>query len=115
MDSLENPHGHGGFLFPRGALACMTNGPLTDVEQGNSPTETGWMRAREKERAKSKGVISSPSSSTPSDSRSVTHDITTQLMETMEKQVDLSQERARHARFSHSCTRIFHTLALVNR
>jgi hypothetical protein len=62
--------------------------------------------------AKSKGIISSPLSSTPSDSRSVTHDITTQLMETMEKQVDLSQERARHARFSHSCTRIFRTLAL---
>jgi hypothetical protein len=49
----------------------MTNVPLTNVELGNSPTETGRKRAREKDQANSKSAISIPSSSTPSDSCTV--------------------------------------------
>ena len=37
--SLENPHGHGGFLSPRNG-ACMTSGPMADVDQGNAPSKS---------------------------------------------------------------------------
>ncbi len=95
--SLENLHGHGGFLSPRNG-ACMPNGPLTAVELGNSPKEKGRKRARDKDRAKLKNELASPASSTPSDTPSSAgdgSDVAALLMVAMEKQVDISQERAR--------------------
>ena len=98
--SLENPHGHGGVISPRNG-ACMTSGPMADVDQGNAPSELGRKRAREQ--ANSKSALASPSSktpslNTPSDTHSVADDgsdVTARLMVAMEKQVDISQERAR--------------------
>ncbi len=69
--SLENPHGHGGFLSPRNG-ACMTSGPMADVDQGNAPSELGRKRAREQ--ANSKSALATPSSNTPSDTHSVAVD-----------------------------------------
>ena len=59
--------------------------------------ETGRKRSREKEQAKS--AIASPSSITPSDSRSVadSSDVSARLLETMEKQVEVSRQRARRS------------------
>ena len=73
-------------------------GELPSVELGNSPKETGRKRARDKDRAKLKNELASPASSTTSDTPSSAgdgSDVAARLMVAMEKQVDISQERAR--------------------
>jgi hypothetical protein len=103
--SLDDPHGHGGYLSPHNGT-CISKGPLTDVDLGGCVLEKGLKRARERAIAKSKNAPSSPSSvasggklsNDRSDADGNAHsggNVTARLMAAIEKQLDISHEWVR--------------------
>jgi hypothetical protein len=89
--SMEDPHGHGGFLSTRNAT-FLSNGPLIETDACVSPqtSEGGRKRARENSQAKS-----SPASDSRSETRSEADgaEVSARLLVAIEKQVDISQHR----------------------